>query len=77
MLKKWTILVNPGRESVFITCYNNDVFNFEVEKYHTYVAEGIIVHNKGIEDPGGGGEGGIGNTGRSLYNCTRDDPTGP
>ena len=34
----------------------SDVFNFEVEKYHTYVAEGIIVHNK---NPGiGGGYGG-------------------
>ena len=55
----------------------SDVFNFEVEKYHTYVAEGIIVHNKGIEDPGGGGEGGFGNTGGSLYNWTWDDPTGP
>jgi intein/homing endonuclease len=32
----------------------SDVFNFEVEKYHTYVAEGIIVHNK---NPGYGGEG--------------------
>ena len=32
----------------------SDVFNFEVEKYHTYVAEGIIVHNK---NPGYGGGG--------------------
>ena len=28
--RKWTILVNPGRESVFITCYNNDVFKDQV-----------------------------------------------
>lgn len=37
----------------------SDVFNFEVEKYHTYVAQGIIVHNKNTEEGGGyGGEGG-------------------
>jgi hypothetical protein len=46
----------------------SDVFNFEVEKYHTYVAEGIIVHNKGIEDPGGGdGDIGGGNFGDDFF----------
>ena len=51
----------------------SDVFNFEVEKYHTYVAEGIIVHNKGIEDPGGGGgDAGGGDFGDDFF-----WPTGP
>ena len=39
----------------------SDVFNFEVEKYHTYVAQGIIVHNKTESDGYGQGEGGLGN----------------
>lgn len=51
----------------------SDVFNFEVEKYHTYVAQGIIVHNKNTEEGGGyGGEGGGNNMGDNYF-----WPTGP
>jgi len=46
----------------------SDVFNFEVEKYHTYVAQGIIVHNKNTEEGGGyGGEGGGNNMGDNYF----------
>ena len=51
----------------------SDVFNFEVEKYHTYVAEGIIVHNKELGFGGGDSPGGEGEGGGSLYNWTWDD----
>ena len=52
----------------------SDVFNFEVEKYHTYVAEGIIVHNKnpGIGGGYGGGDDEGGDMGGDFF-----WPTGP
>ena len=52
----------------------SDVFNFEVEKYHTYVAEGIIVHNKnpGIGGGYGGGDDDGGDMGGDFF-----WPTGP
>ena len=50
-LKKGDMLTNRDNELVEIESIKNvndvvDVYNFEVEKYHTYIAEGIIVHNK-------------------------------
>ena len=28
--RKWTILVDPGNTSVFVTCYTNKDFNYEI-----------------------------------------------
>ena len=69
-LKKGDMLTNRDNELVEIESIKSvdevvDVYNFEVEKYHTYIAEGIIVHNKVTQ-----GDGDVPGTGPS----TDDDP---
>jgi len=69
-LKKGDMLTNRDNELVEIESIKSvdkvvDVYNFEVEKYHTYIAEGIIVHNKVTQ-----GSGDVPGTGPS----TDDDP---
>jgi hypothetical protein len=51
--RRWTVLVNPGGQSVFITCYENrdanDVFNFEINDGGRYIPKNFSIVTDSIE----------------------------
>lgn len=51
--RRWTLLINPGQASVFITCYQNkdavDEFLFEISDGGQFIPKNLLLKTDSIE----------------------------